>query len=387
MMTYAAHISPSKAAEDTRPLRFLLAAGGTGGHVYPAISIADALLSELPDAKILFVGTRDRMEWETVPKAGYEIKSIWISGFHRRLTPQNLLFPLKLVVSLIQSLAILIRFRPDAVISCGGFASGPIGWVAARMGIPLFLQEQNSYPGVTNRMLAAHAQTIFTAFDEAANHLPKEKIERTGNPIRNQITDMPREEAAAHFSFDASAPTLLILGGSGGARAINDALRDTLDTLHNELGLQLLWQCGPGYLDGLLAAIDVSRYPNLRLTGYIDTMAAAYGTADLVLTRAGAGTCSELLAAGKASILVPSPNVAGDHQAKNADAMEQGGASLRIAETELAAALPQQLRELLNNPDTIRQMEHRARAMARPDASATIAKRILTVLETNRTNE
>jgi UDP-N-acetylglucosamine--N-acetylmuramyl-(pentapeptide) pyrophosphoryl-undecaprenol N-acetylglucosamine transferase len=167
--------------------RVLIAAGGTGGHVYPGIAIADAVKKLHPDAALLFVGTKNRMEWTSVPKAGYEIKSVWISGFHRRLTPQNLLFPLKLMISLIQSLFILKQYRPDIVVCCGGFASGPVGWMAAKLGIPLILQEQNSYPGVTNRLLAKHADVIFTAFEDAAKHFPSEKVIMTGNPVRSSI--------------------------------------------------------------------------------------------------------------------------------------------------------------------------------------------------------
>jgi UDP-N-acetylglucosamine--N-acetylmuramyl-(pentapeptide) pyrophosphoryl-undecaprenol N-acetylglucosamine transferase len=190
--------------------------------VYPAIAIADAIRQIQPGAEILFVGTRNRMEWQTVPKSGYAIKSVWISGFHRRLTPQNLLFPMKLATSIVQSYSILNSFRPDVMISCGGFAAGPIGWVAARRGVPIVLQEQNSFPGVTNRLLAKYASVIFTAFENAKNHLPAEKVRLEGNPVRQQLSAAGRKESLTAFGFKKKRPVLLVLGGSGGAAPVSE---------------------------------------------------------------------------------------------------------------------------------------------------------------------
>jgi len=361
------------------PIRVLLAAGGTGGHVYPAIAIADAIREIHPDSEILFVGTRDRMEWHTVPKSGYEIRSVWISGFHRRLTPQNLLFPFKLVTSLFQSRSILKSFKPDVVVSCGGFAAGPVGWAAARMGIPVVIQEQNSFPGVTNRMLAKHASAIFTAFKDAKKHLPAEKVKLTGNPVRQQLAKTGRKEAMESFGFKKKKPVLLVLGGSGGALAINRAMEEHLEELHDALNMQIIWQCGDRYYDNLKEKIKIEEHPNLRLLPYIDNMPAAYGAADLVLTRAGAGTCSELMMVGLPAILVPSPNVAGDHQAKNAASMVKADAARLLKEEKLMEKLPELIRKLIFNEQKLEKMHKAMKTLAKPDAAHTIAKEIFTL--------
>jgi len=368
------------------PIRVLLAAGGTGGHVYPAIAIADAIKDRSPDSEILFVGTRDRMEWQTVPKSGYEIKSVWISGFHRRLTPQNLLFPVKLLTSIIQSYSILNSFKPDVVISCGGFAAGPIGWVAAKKGIPIVIQEQNSYPGVTNKLLAKHASLIFTAFEDAADYLPKEKISLTGNPVRKQLTKSDRSVSLEQFGFKKKRPVLLVLGGSGGALALNNAIKEHIEELHDSLGIQIIWQCGKKYYDGLKQTVDVEEFSGLRLVPYIENMPAAYSAADLVLTRAGASTCSELMLLGQPAILVPSPNVAGDHQSKNAQSMVDAGAAVRLNEKKLVGKLPDTVKQIIFDHEKLNKMSKAMSGLAKPNAASTIAKEIFTLV-TNRDNE
>lgn len=381
MMTETKNISSTVAPDaGSAPVRVLLAAGGTGGHVYPAIAIADAIRSANPEASLLFVGTRDRMEWETVPKSGYDIRSVWISGFHRRLTPQNLLFPVKLAASLFQSWSILRSFRPDVVVACGGFAAGPVGWVAAKMGIPIVIQEQNSFPGVTNRLLAKHAELIFTAFTDAADHLPAEKVRLEGNPVRSTLQKSSKEDAMAHFGLDEDSPVLLVLGGSGGALAINRAMMDQIDDLHDALGVQIIWQCGQKYEAGLRNELDEEEYPNLRLVPYIDNMPAAYSAADLVLTRAGAGTCSELMLLGQPAILVPSPNVAGDHQAKNAASMTESGAAVKLDETNLGN-LTAEIRKVIFDTDRLSRMSESMMALAKPDAARIIANEIITLAE------
>lgn len=384
MMTAIKDISSTDATVAAKPIRVLLAAGGTGGHVYPAISIADAVKKIQPEAEILFVGTKDRMEWVTVPKSRYKIRSVWISGFHRRLTPQNLLFPVKLVTSLFQSLFILLRFRPDAVVSCGGFAAGPVGWVASKLGIPVVIQEQNSYPGVTNRMLAGNAHTIFTAFDVAKEHLPESKVKLAGNPVRSALKPIDKATAAPEFDFDPAIPVILVLGGSGGAKAINHILERELRTFHNEMEIQVIWQCGQKYYPELAQRIANDRYPNLRLLDYIGNMNMAYAAADIVISRAGASTCSELMAVGKPSILVPSPNVAGDHQTKNAAALADHGAAMLMPEEQLIEKLVPTVKELLENPDALEQMGKKAAELSKPDAARTIARTIFEIAEERR---
>lgn len=362
------------------PLRIIMAAGGTGGHVYPAIAIADALREKLSDVEILFVGTRNRMEWKTVPKYGYKIQSIWISGFHRQFTVKNLLFPFKVLTSLIQSLFIIRSFRPDLVISCGGFAAGPIGWVASKLKIPLFIQEQNSYPGVTNRLLSKYADKIFTAFNDASNFLPSEKIVLTGNPIRSGIkaSSSDREISIKKFGFSSNKKTVLVLGGSGGARAINEIMLQEVERLHNAGNLQIIWQCGNNYFDDLKAKIDLDQYPNLRLMPFIDDMQAAYEAADLVITRAGAGTCSELMNLGLPAILIPSPNVAGDHQYKNAKSLLESDAAELITEGDLNDQFTHKILTLINDPVKLDHMKKTMLNLARPDAAELIVKEILT---------
>ena len=380
------------------PLRIMIAAGGTGGHVFPAIAIADAIRGERPDAEFLFVGTRDRMEWKAVPAAGYDIAPIWISGLHRRLTLKNLLFPVKLLISLWQSRRLVRRFRPDGVISCGGFVAGPVGWVSARTGVPLFLQEQNSFPGVTNRRLAPKAEQIFTAFREAEKWFPKEKIVLAGNPVRQALIRKMEDpafpaQARGHFGLDTERPVLLVMGGSGGAKSINDAMLKHVDALLGD-GIQVIWQCGEAYLGGIRrqlglegARVDArggithasnsEKYQNLRLYGFMDDITEAWAAADLIVSRAGAITCSELLATGKAGILVPSPHVAGDHQTHNARSLADQGAAMMLMDSDLSGQLPEKVRSLLGDASQRELMERQARKMAKKDAAADIARRIL----------
>lgn len=368
-----------------KPLRVLIAAGGTGGHVYPAIAIADALKELDTDTAIQFVGTKTHMEWEAVPKAGYDIVSIWISGFHRRLTLKNLLFPLKLVTSLMQSFNIISSFKPDAIISCGGYVAGPVGWVAAKRNVPLFVQEQNSYPGITNRLLAKSAEKIFTAFKDADHYFPVGKTELAGNPTRKTLSEVNRDDAYIHFNFDSKKLTLLVLGGSGGARTINEALAQNIEQLHDEFELQIIWQCGQRYYDKLNMEIGTEHYHNLRLVDFLYHMPEAYAVADIVVSRAGALSCSELALTGNASILVPSPNVAGNHQVKNAEAMVSGKAARMLEDEKAAEQLPVLVKELIDNQQQLKEMQEAALKMARPDAAKEIAQEIISTIK-NRTN-
>ena len=361
--------------------RVLIAAGGTGGHVYPAIAIANAVKEECPDATILFVGTRDHMEWRVVPDAGYDIVSIWISGLHRRFTFKNLVFPVKLVVSLMQSYSIIGQFDPEVVVSCGGYVAGPVGWIAAKRGIPLVIQEQNSFPGVTNRMLAKHAEVIFTAFRDADQYLPKDKTVLAGNPTRKELAGADHAQACHEYDFDPSKPVLLILGGSGGARSINDAVVHNLVDLHDEMELQIIWQCGKKYYDELRARIDKQPFVNLRLKDFIHNMKQAYAAADLIVSRAGALSCAEIALTGTPSILVPSPNVAGDHQTRNAESMAEEGASILVSDDQLRQQLSEVVKSLIHDRDRLDSMSHAAKQLAKPDASKRIAEEIIELVK------
>lgn len=352
---------------------YLISGGGTGGHVYPAIAIADALRQQEPDCKIVFAGTRDRMEWIAVPKAGYEIRGIWVSGIQRKISLKNLMVPIRLMVSIVQSIFIIRDVKPDAVICTGGYVCGPVGWAAARMGKPLFLQEQNSYPGLTIRKLAKDASLIFTAFDSARKYLPASKVILCGNPTRKELIRNSGSEAHRHFGFDPKRKTLLILGGSGGAKAINDAVLDNFNQLHDGLALQIIWQCGERYLDMIREVIAPSKYQRLRLYSFVDYMQYAYSAADLVVTRAGASVCAELMVSGKPGVLVPSPNVTGDHQTKNAKAMEEGGAAIVVRDADVGRDLVGVISKLFARPDTLYEMSKAAKRMASPEAAGRIA--------------
>lgn len=354
--------------------RILIAAGGTGGHVYPAIAIADAIKNENADSEILFVGTKDHMEWKAVPKAGFKIKSVWISGFHRRLTLKNMLFPLKLVTSIVQSFGIVSSFKPQVMVSCGGYAAGPVGWVAGKRGVKVVIQEQNSFPGVTNRMLAKFASRIFTAFKEAAKYLPSDKIVESGNPTRNTLDKVEKKVGLNSFNFDDSKPVLMVLGGSGGARSINEAVKENLDKLSD---LQVIWQCGSRYIDALMKEVDLENNKNIRLTAFIDNMPEAYAAADLIVSRAGASSCSEFMMTGKPSVLIPSPNVAGDHQTQNAQSMVDAGASELLKDADAVNALPELVHSLIKNQEKLKEMNKAALRLAKPDAAKMIAKEIL----------
>jgi UDP-N-acetylglucosamine--N-acetylmuramyl-(pentapeptide) pyrophosphoryl-undecaprenol N-acetylglucosamine transferase len=362
----------------------VLAAGGTGGHVFPAIAIADALRDSGKNVNLHFVGTRDKMEFVAVPRAGYEIHDIWISGFHRNFTLKNLLFPLKLLRSLWQTRGILKKIQPDLVVACGGYVAGPVGYVANKLKIPVVLQEQNSLPGVTNRLLASKADLIFTAFEQADDFFPKKKTKLLGNPTRKSLLKKVGDEAYKAFGFIPNKPTLLVLGGSLGARAINETVRDNLDVLHNELGLQILWQCGTRFYDSLVKEVPIQNYDNLRLVSFLDNMPFAYGISDLVISRAGASSCAELLVTGKPSILVPSPYVAGDHQTYNAKAMVENGAAIMLKDHELSKSFVSTVKEVIFDNDQLERMSALAFSLAKPEAAKEIANQIIQLIDSKR---
>ena len=354
--------------------RFILSGGGTGGHIFPAIAIADEIKRRLPEAEILFVGAKDRMEMQKVPQAGYPIEGLWISGLQRKLTWQNLFFPLKFIHSLLKSRQIIKRFKPDAVIGTGGFASGAVVKVAGQMGIPTFIQEQNSYAGITNKMLAAKAKKICVAYDGMEAFFPKEKIVKTGNPIRGGLIDIQqhRTEVGVCFHLNTEQKTLLVLGGSLGARRINQLIEAQLP-LFEQLGVQVLWQCGKLYYD------DYKKYNSeqVRVLAFIDKMEEAYAVADVIISRAGASSVSELCIVGKPVIFIPSPNVAEDHQTKNARAIADKGAAILLRESELDNSFANTFSKLISSEAQQAALSANIKALAQPNATKEIVDLII----------
>ncbi|WP_455000340.1 undecaprenyldiphospho-muramoylpentapeptide beta-N-acetylglucosaminyltransferase [Capnocytophaga leadbetteri] len=354
--------------------RFIISGGGTGGHIFPAIAIADELKRRLPDAEILFVGAKDRMEMQKVPQAGYPIEGLWISGLQRKLSWQNLLFPLKFISSLLKSRSIIKRFKPDAVIGTGGFASGAVVKVAGQMGIPTFIQEQNSYAGITNKMLAKNAHKICVAYDAMEQFFPKEKIVKTGNPIRDGLLNIGeyRSEGLSYFHLDSQRKTLLVLGGSLGARRINQLIEQQLP-LFEQLGVQVLWQCGKLYYE------EYKKYNSeqVRVLAFIDRMELAYAAADVIISRAGASSVSELCVVGKPVIFIPSPNVAEDHQTKNARAIADKQAAILLRESELNELFSDTFSKLIANEAQQEALSAHIKALAQPNATKDIVNLIL----------
>lgn len=354
--------------------RFIISGGGTGGHIFPAIAIADELKRRLPDAEILFVGAKDRMEMQKVPQAGYPIEGLWISGLQRKLSWQNLLFPLKFISSLLKSRSIIKRFKPDAVIGTGGFASGAVVKVAGQMGIPTFIQEQNSYAGITNKMLAKNAHKICVAYDAMEQFFPKEKIVKTGNPIRDGLLNIAqyRSEGLSYFHLDSERKTLLVLGGSLGARRINQLIEQQLP-LFEQLGVQVLWQCGKLYYE------EYKKYNSeqVRVLAFIDRMELAYAAADVIISRAGASSVSELCVVGKPVIFIPSPNVAEDHQTKNARAIADKQAAILLRESELNELFADTFSKLIVNEAQQEALSAHIKALAQPNATKDIVNLIL----------
>ncbi len=353
--------------------RFILSGGGTGGHIYPAIAIANELKKRYPDAKFLFVGAKDRMEMEKVPKAGYEIEGLWITGLQRKLTLKNILFPLKLISSMLRARKIVSRFKPHAVVGTGGFASGPLLRVASGRGIPCVLQEQNSYAGITNKLLKDRVAKICVAYDGMERFFPKDKVVKTGNPVRGDLVEMKQErnEALQYFGLDPEKPTLLVLGGSLGARKINQLIQKELDYL-KELGLQLIWQCGKGYFE------QYKKYASkdVKVLDFLNRMDHAYTAANMIISRAGAGSVSELCIVGKPVLFIPSPNVAEDHQTKNAEALVAENAALMLKESQLENEFETVFAKLLASNEQQEALSNNIKKLALPDATKHIVDEI-----------
>lgn len=360
-------------------LKFIVSGGGTGGHIFPAIAIANALKARVPDSEFLFVGAEGRMEMEKVPAAGYKIVGLWISGLQRKLTWTNLAFPFKVISSLFRAKKILREFKPNAVIGTGGYASGPMLRVASKAEIPTVIQEQNSYPGITNRVLSGRVNRICVAYPGMEKYFPKEKIVFTGNPVRQDILNLQGKRARAmeFFNLDPNKKNLLVIGGSLGARTINIALAMGIHVL-TEAGYQVIWQTGKSFLpEAKNACRDLK---GVFVSDFITKMDLSYAAADLVISRAGASSVSELCLVGKASILVPSPNVAEDHQTKNAMALVNEGAAVLVKDAEASEKLIAKALELFNDDAQRTQLEVKISQLATPNSADLIAGEILKLI-------
>jgi len=359
--------------------RVIISGGGTGGHVFPAIAIADALKSREKDIEILFVGARGKLEMKKVPEAGYEIKGLPVEGLKRKLAIQNIRVLMNLIKSLRMARRIIKDFGPDAVVGVGGYASGPVLWSAARRKIPTVIQEQNSFAGVTNKLLAGKAEKICVAYGEMENFFPAGKIVFTGNPVRDAIRDLSkvsREDGLEHFGLSGSDPVVLILGGSLGARTINRGVVKGLDHARQR-GIQLLWQCGDYYYQEMQKALEKPDHKKIVLKPFIARMDLAYAAADIIIARAGAITISELCFAGKPAILVPSPNVAEDHQTKNAMALVKKSAAVHVKDAEAEETMMKTALELLGDKEKMKLLSGNIRDLAVPDAAQKICSEIL----------
>lgn len=354
-------------------LKFILSGGGTGGHIYPAVAIADELKKRHPDAEFLFVGAEDRMEMQKVPEAGYRIEGLWIAGLQRKLTMDNLLFPVKLFSALTKSRKIIRNFKPDVVIGTGGFASAPLLKAAQQKRIPNLVQEQNSYAGMTNKWLANKASKICVAYENMQKYFPAEKIVLTGNPVRSDLVKtIDKGEALDFYGFKRNKKTLLILGGSLGARKINETIEKYLE-LFKDQELQLIWQCGKLYYS------EYSKYSDetqIQVHEFINRMDLAYAAADIIISRSGAISVSELCLVGKPVIFIPSPNVAEDHQTKNALALQKKDAALVIAEAEIDQKFESAFLELLTDEKKMQTLSENIKTLAKPDATQEIVDEI-----------
>jgi len=359
--------------------KVIISGGGTGGHIFPAIAIADAIKQISPDSEILFVGAKGRMEMEKVPAAGYPIKGLDVVGFKRKFTFENFKLPFKLLRSMVQARSIVKDFDPDVAVGVGGYASGPILRMCSALGIPTVIQEQNSYAGITNKILSRRAKAVCVAYDKMDKFFTKDKILVTGNPVRRDITDSLEgrlEEAFQYYKLKKGNKTILVFGGSLGARSLNNAIRDAEAIIAARPDVNLLWQTGKLYAEEFSKSAT-AKLPNVSQVTFLDRMDLAYAMADLVVCRAGALTISELCVTGKPSILVPSPNVAEDHQTHNAYAMTTKNAADMVPESEVAEKLAERMFSLIDNTERLEQLHTNALLLAKPDAATEIANVVL----------
>lgn len=368
----------------SKELRVIVSGGGTGGHIFPAVSIANAIKALQPEAKILFVGALGRMEMQRVPAAGYEIKGLPIRGFFRPLwKPANIGVAIDYLKSKWQAKKLLKEFRPDVAVGVGGYASAAALGAANSLGIPTLLQEQNSYAGLANKNLARKAEKICVAYEGMERFFPAEKIILTGNPVRQNLLDttISREEAIKSFGLDPKKKTILLVGGSLGARTINESMLQHLDLIKSSTDVQFIWQTGKIYSAEIAKKLEGQVFPNLKVTDFITDMGAAYKAADLVISRAGASSISEFCLIGKPVILVPSPNVAEDHQTKNALALSTRDAAIYVKDAEAPATLLKLAIDTVKDEAKLKSLSENVLKLALPDSAEIIAKEVIKLSE------
>lgn len=354
-------------------LKVIVSGGGTGGHIFPAVAIANAIKNKYPDTEFLFVGAKGKMEMEKVPKAGYPIQGLWISGLQRKLTLSNLLFPLKVLASLVKSIKIIKSFKPDIAIGVGGYAGGPLLKAATLLGVPALIHESNSFPGITNKLLGKSVDKVCVAFMGMEKYFPQNKIVLTGNPVRQEILKLSgkRERGLVHFDLDSERPVVLVIGGSLGARSINQAIDEAL-SLIKEKNYQVLWQTGVHYKERSQQALKDLEYDGVKQHEFIYEMDLAYAVADVVVSRAGAMSVSELALVAKPAILVPYPFASEDHQTKNAMTLVLKDAAILVKDNETKQALFNQIDDLLTYPEKMEKLVKNISSLAISDADQLI---------------
>lgn len=369
-------------------LRVIISGGGTGGHIFPALAIANAIRKLNPETEFLFVGAQGKMEMEKVPAAGYKIEGLWISGIKRELTIDNLSFPFKVLSSVSKALRIIREFKPDVAVGVGGYASGPLLYAASLKNIPCLIQEQNSYPGITNKILAKRVQKICVAYDGMEKYFPKEKILLTGNPVRENVLKIEgkRQEAFSFFRLNLEKKTILVVGGSQGARSINRSILAGLNEIRHA-DVQVVWQTGKLFYDEAQNAVSSARMENVRVFDFISQMDFAYAAADLIVSRAGASTVSEILLVGKPSVMVPLPTAAEDHQTKNIEAMVRKNAALMVRDADASAQLVATALATLRDEQLLKSLASNAAAQALPNSAEKIAGEVIALAKEKKSGQ
>ncbi len=367
---------------NTKPYRFIISGGGTGGHIYPALAVANEIKSRYEDVEIMFVGAKGKMEMTKVPEAGFKIVGLWISGLQRRMTLDNVMFPIKVIYSFLMAKRIVKSYKPDAVLGFGGYASGPMMFAANSLKVPSLIQEQNSYAGLTNKKFGKKAKRICVAYDGMDKYFPASIIAKTGNPVRKDILDLSakRDVALAHFKLDGSKKTILVLGGSLGARTINNSVLGELDKVVKN-GYQMIWQTGKFYYEDIKSRAKSFDLTNVRIEQFIKEMDLAYAAADVVISRAGALSISELCIVGKPVVLVPSPNVAEDHQTKNAAALTSIDAAVMVKDERAKDNLIAEVIELLKDVDRQKLLSKNIKTLAKPNAAVEIVNELMEIIK------